>query len=345
MKIKKINTKFNYKTNLKIIKVEVFLMITIMMISLVKSNKTANNDETTPQTSTFLIEAEHNVESSNIETPTPVPTEIVVNKVVTPTNTPTDAPTESKIIVDNLETINNTVDNSPISVPVGAITETEVTPIVEILEEQPEVVEEINKKAVSITFDDGPGPYTERLLDILKENNVKATFFICGYNIDRYADTLKRAYDEGHDIAIHSNTHESFTKMTIEDIQNEIDIVTQKLIDIGITPCNLVRPPYGNINADIKEGLNYSFILWSVDTNDWKSKNKDAVIEEIYAGINEGSIILMHDIHETTIDAVEEILPQLTDEYDFLTVDELFERNEQELEGHTSYRKVKVLKK
>lgn len=203
----------------------------------------------------------------------------------------------------------------------------------------------IEKKLVAITFDDGPGIYTERLLDILEENNAKATFFVIGTGLKRYGDIVKRAYDSGNEIAIHGYTHTSFTELTIDEIQNEITTVSDLLIDLNITPSNLVRPPYGSIDDTIEKGLDYSFIKWSVDTRDWESLNKDAIKKQIRNNIEEGAIILMHDTHETTIDAVEEILPELIDEYEFVTVDELFEKNNQELEIHKSYRKVKVLEK
>lgn len=211
--------------------------------------------------------------------------------------------------------------------------------------EETEVIEEDNRIPVALTFDDGPGKYTDRLLDILKDNDVKATFFVLGTGVENYGDVVKKAYDNGNEIAIHGYSHTSFKKMTIEEIQSEIDTVFNLLNDLEITPSNLVRPPYGSINSKIKENLDYSFILWSVDTLDWKTKDKDAIIKEINDSIENGSIILMHDIHETTVDAVEEMLPELTDEYRFVTVDELFSLNKQELEEHESYHKVKVLEK
>lgn len=210
---------------------------------------------------------------------------------------------------------------------------------------QVEEIVEDNRIPVALTFDDGPGKYTDRLLDILEENGIKVTFFVTGTGVEAFGEATKRAYDDGHEIGIHGYSHTSFKKMSIEDIQSEIDTVYGLLTELDIVPTDLVRPPYGSINNEIKENLDYSFILWNVDTLDWKTRDKDAIIEEIYNSIENGSIILMHDIHETTVDAVEEILPELIDTYRFVTVSELFSLNEQELEKHKSYRKVKVLEK
>lgn len=201
------------------------------------------------------------------------------------------------------------------------------------------------KKLVALTFDDGPGPHTDRLLEILEKNNAKATFFVVGYNIDKYEEVVKKAHDNGHEIAIHGDTHKAFLKMSINSIQNEINNINQELENLQIPNSNLVRPPYGSINSKIINNLDYSFIMWSIDTRDWESKNKDKIKEELYKHIEEGSIILMHDIHKTTVDAVEEILKELKDEYEFVTVSELFEELNQELEVNQIYNKVKKLEK
>ena len=215
-----------------------------------------------------------------------------------------------------------------------------------------EVIDE--RKCVAITFDDGPGIYTDRLLDILKENDCKATFFVLGYNFKRYGDAVTREYNEGHEIGIHGYSHKFYTNkdrntgeelgLGIEGTREEIVTTYNMLRELYVEPSNIVRPPGGKITNEIIENLNYSFILWSVDTRDWESRNKDKIKEEILNNIEEGSIILLHDIHECSVDAVEELLPELTKEYRFVTVSELFDILDNDLETCTSYRKVKVLK-
>lgn len=306
MKMQYINSNFNYNKKLKIKKVRRYLMIAALTFTMSLSSASAEENS-----------KEINFDSSSF------------NNVI-----------EFQRQMLDL----NNKDNLPITIQDEIEVPKEDSFTTNEIEET-EVIEEDNRIPVALTFDDGPGKYTDRLLDILEDNDVKATFFVLGTGIENYGEVVKRAYDDGHEIAIHGYSHTSFKKMTIEEIQSEIDTVFNLLNDLEITPSNLVRPPYGSINSKIKENLDYSFILWSVDTLDWKTKDKDAIIKEINDSIENGSIILMHDIHETTVDAVEEMLPELTDEYRFVTVNELFSLNEQELEEHESYHKVKVLEK
>lgn len=306
MKMQYINSNFNYNKKLKIKKVRRYLMIAALTFTMSLSSASAEENS-----------KEINFDSSSF------------NNVI-----------EFKRQMLDL----NEKEELPINIEDEIEVPKEENLVTSEIEET-EVIEEDNRIPVALTFDDGPGKYTDRLLDILKDNDVKATFFVLGTGVENYGDVVKKAYDNGNEIAIHGYSHTSFKKMTIEEIQTEIDTVVNLLNDLEITPSNLVRPPYGSINSNIKENLNYSFILWSVDTLDWKTKDKDAIIKEINNSIENGSIILMHDIHETTVDAVEEMLPELTDEYRFVTVNELFSLNEQELEEHESYHKVKVLEK
>jgi|GEM_PF-2960903 len=197
------------------------------------------------------------------------------------------------------------------------------------------------KKLVAITFDDGPSKYTSELVDILTANGVKATFFLVGRNINNYSDSVVKSYQAGNEIGIHTYSHTSFTKMTIEEIKNELAQTRTLLDGIDVDYSNIVRPPYGNINENIQGNIDTSFILWSVDTRDWESRNKDAVIAEVKANITEGSIILFHDVYPSTIQAIKELLPELTDEYQFVTVSELFSQNDKSLEENQKYYKVK----
>ena len=197
------------------------------------------------------------------------------------------------------------------------------------------------KGLVAITFDDGPGKYTDRLLDILDNNNAHATFFLLGSNIHKYPETLIKMNDNGNDIGLHGYSHSDFTELSIEEINEELDNETKELDDLEIIPDKFVRPPYGSIDDTIKEDIDYSFILWSVDTLDWKSKNKDKIIEEVKENIKPGSILLFHDIHETTVDAIEELLPELSKDYEFVTVSELYSRNDTKMETNKVYSKIK----
>ena len=262
----------------------------------------------------------------------------ITNEVIEKNNINDDSNiTEGNNIDDDNDIIEgNNIDDDNDIIEENNITKTNIT-------EENNIDE---RKIASLTFDDGPGKYTKELVDILNENGAKATFFVVGENVKNYSDAVKYAYDNGNEIGMHtySNKHVSFTKMDLEEIRTVLVDTYNLLRDIDVEPSMLVRPPFGNITEDIKNNINYSFILWSVDTRDWESLDKDKVKEEILNSISEGSIILMHDIHECSIEAMRELLPTLTKEYKFVTISELFDLLNNDLEINESYRKVKVLK-
>ena len=190
-------------------------------------------------------------------------------------------------------------------------------------------------KMVALTFDDGPDPKTTpQALDILKKYGAKATFFMVGQNIAGNEAIVKRVHNEGHQIGIHTWHHPVLTKLPLESAQKEI-LDTQTAINnvIGIKP-TITRPPYGAINATIQNSVDQSFIMWNVDSLDWKTRNTKAIMQEI-AKTQPGSIILMHDIHQTSIDALPSVLEYLkSNGYTLVTVDELLEG---QLEPHRIY--------
>lgn len=185
-----------------------------------------------------------------------------------------------------------------------------------------------NKKLIALTFDDGPDKkVTPRILDTLKENNVKATFFMLGKNVRNYPDIAKEVVNQGHEVANHSETHANLNKTKKSQIEKEV-IQTKKIIEkaTGISP-TLFRPPYGEYNSAVLDFANKSdqkVIMWSVDTLDWKHKNKNQIVNLAMQGSKSESIILMHDIHSTTADALPKLINNLQNEdFEFVTVSEL----------------------
>lgn len=187
-------------------------------------------------------------------------------------------------------------------------------------------------KLAALTFDDGPGKNTTpRLLDELKKRNVRATFFVVGTNAAKYPDLLKRMDAEGHVIGTHTYAHKNLTKVTEEQLHSEVEkcsaIIEQA---VGHGPA-LLRPPGGNYDnrllAYCKE-LGLPLANWSVDTRDWESRNKEAILAAAFQkgsyGVRDGAIILMHDIYESTVDAAIEMVDRLlADGYTLVTVPEL----------------------
>lgn len=187
----------------------------------------------------------------------------------------------------------------------------------------------VESNTVAMTFDDGPHPkFTPRLLDILKERGIKATFFVIGKLVAEYPDIAKRIVDEGHEISNHTWTHPQLPKLSPTAFAAEItqsNDAIQKAT--GVLPVTM-RPPYGATNAAINKRLHeeygLSVILWSVDPQDWKIRKSDHVSSHIIKNAAPGAIILAHDIHASTIDAMPAALDALQAKgYNFVTVTEL----------------------
>ncbi len=183
---------------------------------------------------------------------------------------------------------------------------------------------------VALTFDDGPGPYTARLLDILKEQKVKATFFVLGSRAKSYPALIKRIDAEGHAIGNHSYDHsKNLSRLSAAAVTADIQKSNSTVHNIlGHAP-TMLRTPGGAINQTVKNcaaAANMAVINWSVDTLDWKYRNVNSILNIAFGGngIRDGSIVLVHDIHSTTVDAVPEMIKRLkAKNYQFVTVPEL----------------------
>ncbi len=187
----------------------------------------------------------------------------------------------------------------------------------------------VNGQFIAMTFDDGPSAQlTPRLLDILKERGMHVTFFVVGQNAKDHPEILKRAVAEGHEIANHSWSHPNLAKMSDEAVRSELNRTSEAIAAaLGKTP-NLMRPPYGSLsNAQRKwvhDDLHMKIILWDVDPLDWKRPGPSVVEQRILDGTRPGSIILSHDIHAPTIEAMPDTFDKLLAKgYKFVTVDDL----------------------
>lgn len=188
-------------------------------------------------------------------------------------------------------------------------------------------------KYVALTFDDGPHPkVTPRVLKALKQYNAKATFFMLGVQVEYYPDMAKKVAEAGHEIANHSESHPNLAKMNLNAVRQQVTKASDRIeAATGVKP-TLFRPPYGAINDSVRQVMKEqktSMILWSVDSLDWKSKNAQAVNKEVMQHVRPGSIVLMHDIHASTADALPQLLESLKKQgYQFVTVSQLLSLNE-----------------
>ncbi|MBQ3217681.1 MAG: polysaccharide deacetylase family protein [Akkermansia sp.] len=184
---------------------------------------------------------------------------------------------------------------------------------------------------VALTFDDGPSSaYTPAILDILQRHGARATFFVVGRNAARYPGILARAVAEGHEVANHTYTHIKMTASGKQTIAREIERTNEAIkAATGYYP-TAMRPPYGATNASLVEMVSRNYgmhsVLWDVDTRDWQRPGVDKVVERAVGKARPGSIILLHDIHASTLEAVESIVTGLQARgFKLVTVSQLVE--------------------
>lgn len=187
-----------------------------------------------------------------------------------------------------------------------------------------------NGKYVALTFDDGPRPdVTPRILDTLKKHDAKATFFMLGSQVEYYPSLANKVEEAGHDIGNHTMNHQDLSILDSNKIKEEAQ-KSSRIIEkaTGQKP-TLLRPPYGAWNDSVKrvtKEMGVPMVMWSVDSLDWKSRNAAAVNEEVMSNVAPGSIVLLHDIHPSTADALPQLLSSLEEQgYQMVTVSQLLE--------------------
>lgn len=193
------------------------------------------------------------------------------------------------------------------------------------------------KPMVALTFDDGPGKDTARLLDAFEQNEAHGTFFMQGKNVPNYKDVVKRMKDLGCELGNHSKNHPQLTKIGADAIKEQVGYTNQVIQEAAGSPATVLRPPYGAINDTVKQNVGMPMILWSVDTLDWKTKDKNQTVASILSA-QDGDVILLHDIHSWSVDAAIEAIPQLIAKgYQLVTVSELAEAKGYTLEPGQKY--------
>ena len=187
------------------------------------------------------------------------------------------------------------------------------------------------EKVIALTFDDGPHPrLTPEILDILEEYDVKATFFVVGYNASYYPDLVKAEADAGHEVGNHTFSHANLREASYEELCREISGTERLIYENTEFRTRLLRPPegiYSTMVCDAAEDFDYTIVLWSIDTRDWAHTPSERIAENVLSEVRGGDIILFHDFIGTdspTPDALRQILPVLiADGYRFVTVSEL----------------------
>ena len=182
-----------------------------------------------------------------------------------------------------------------------------------------------NKPMIALSFDDGPyTPVTSKILKTLKKYDSRATFFVVGNRIQTYSKVLKESYDMGNQIGSHTYDHEDLSKKNKTQLAAEMKKTNKELRSVIGCNANLIRPPYGNISDLMRKSIKIPMIYWSIDTDDWKWRNAAKVLDEC-RNVQDGDIILMHDLYSSTAQAVKKLVPRLKKKgYQLVTIDEMF---------------------
>lgn len=180
-------------------------------------------------------------------------------------------------------------------------------------------------RIVAITFDDGPcSRTTNRLLDGLKERNVKATFFLVGENAESNEKVVKRMYEEGHLIGNHTYSHIKLDECNISSAVGEINKTNEIIKSITGEDVKYIRPPYGAYSDKLLSHVNMTPVLWSIDPDDWATTDTAYVVKSVVYKVKNGDIILLHDIYDSSVEAALEIIDRLSSKgFVFVTVDQL----------------------
>ncbi|WP_416826595.1 polysaccharide deacetylase family protein [Ectobacillus polymachus] len=199
------------------------------------------------------------------------------------------------------------------------------------LKEEPMKYNGQTRKVVYLTFDDGPGPYTAKVLDVLKQNNIKATFFLIGSHAEQYKDLVQREVKEGNYVGMHSMSHD-YKKLYVQgSFVSEMTEDQQIIKNITGTEPHLVRPPYGSmpgLNQQLRDQTANAHLKvwdWTVDSLDWKynnvptDKSVPAIVQNVVAEAKGNrEVVLMHDIHPQSLAALPEVIKALKDKgYEF----------------------------
>lgn len=183
-----------------------------------------------------------------------------------------------------------------------------------------------NEKLIALTFDDGPsGKYTRKLLEGLEQRNAKATFLLCGYRMEQYPELTERIFREGHEIGLHGYSHKSMQNMCRRDVTQEIE----KSIALIPDGCKVsfLRSPGGLCGKCVQTSaadFGLSVLSWSVDPKDWATHDAKAIEKEVISHVQDGDIILLHDMSDSSVEAAFVIIDELQEQgFRFVTVSQL----------------------
>lgn len=199
-----------------------------------------------------------------------------------------------------------------------------------------------DKKTVALTFDDGPSSkYNAQFLDVLARNKAHATFFMVGTMMNNCQKCVLDTYNSGNEVGSHTYNHMNIKKNNALDVNDNLKQVDDLFYKITNDHIKYVRPPYGSYSKENLENINNPLILWNIDTEDWSHHDVDYIVNSVMENVQDGSIILMHELYETSLQALEVLLPRLYVEgYQVVSVSELANMKGKALESGHAYRAI-----
>lgn len=182
------------------------------------------------------------------------------------------------------------------------------------------------KPMVALTFDDGPyRNNTKVIMDLFEQYGGRATFFVVGYHLDVYTEATLEAYRRGFQIGNHTLNHPALRQISDAEGMAEIEGLNRKLNELGIPGEVMLRPPYGEFTQYLQENLTVPMIGWNVDSADWLTKDAENIYERVVGKVKDGDIVLLHDLHDATAEAMQRVVPALVEQgFQLVTVEELF---------------------
>lgn len=179
---------------------------------------------------------------------------------------------------------------------------------------------------IALTYDDGPGQFTDELLDCLEENNARATFYMLGENVVQSPETVERMKKSGMELGNHTYNHEMLPSLDRDGIRKQLGKTNDALEDASGSPAASLRPPGGSFDETVQNLADMPIIKWSIDTKDWATRDADNTYQVVMDNAQDGSVVLMHDIHESSVKASLRMIPDLIEKgFKLVTVQELAE--------------------
>ncbi len=195
------------------------------------------------------------------------------------------------------------------------------------------------KPTVALTFDDGPTNNTSLIVDVLNEYDVDATFFMLGVNMAMFPSVFESVYSSGYEIGNHTYSHPYLTRISNSNKDLELNKTNELYKAISGTDLTLLRPTYGSYSKALLDSTDYIFVNWSIDSRDWAVKNSSQIVKNVLDDVSDGDIILLHDIHLSTANAIEDIVVGLMEKgYQITSVSELARIKGENLETNKLYR-------